>query len=77
MKTTANKDELQKQLQRNERREKQLMDNISNNTTSKKMVKNPDTGEESEITITAVHYKKRLRRVRRKIENLKRVLGQA
>lgn len=61
-------------LKRNENREKKLKLYIQENKETKKKIKNPETGEEKEITVTPIHYKKRLRRVRRRIKRLNTVI---
>ncbi len=65
---------LQALLRRNMNREKKLKILVQENTETRKKVKNPETGEEKEILITPIHYKKRLRRVKRRINRLNSLL---
>lgn len=70
MKSKHDIDKLKSLLNRNINREKKLAEYIKEEKVTVKKVKNPDTGEEKEYKITPIHYKKRLRRVKRRIKRL-------
>lgn len=74
MKTKHELGKLKALLNRNQNRKKKLDTFLKEEKSTKKKLKNPDTGEEKEITITPIHYKKRLRRVNRRIKRLNMII---